>query len=855
MLKGVCITLFIIMSVCFLAASNLNYGLYFKSYADLGKDRTSLVLNNGDALKMKDETTLSFDMYIRKELEFGCIIHIINDSGDKIAMNFSADNKNNRYPSLIINERFYPITNKIAFEQWIPVSLKFSSSKDSLHLSYGDIRKSYPLHLKNLDNIKVAFGACRYPGFETFEVPAINIKDIKIHNKEKLVRHWALKEHSDSLCYDLINRVPAKALNPVWLIDSHSNWKKVYSKEFKNNNNPQYAFDVLKNIFYIVPDEKTILTYNPLTDKENVIHVKSGYPASFSTNGLIYDRLNEELLSYNLDEKTISRFSFQNNEWSKTTPCEQETRFWHHTASINTADSTLVAFGGYGFYRYKNDLFIVKPNDGIWERNQLLTITPRYSPASVVVDNRLYIFGGRGSETGKQEVNPQFKYDLYSVDLNNGETKLLWETQEDSSFLPCGNMIYNAADSCFYVLTNIENGTLIRITTRNSRIEKVSNGIKQPLTADFLFYNLYLSENQQKLYALFCLNWKQGMSFISLYEINFPPLSQSETLQNQNAQNENNCLLIVIGILSAALLVMVFMFITVRKKKKNETGKNRIAAKEEQKMPVGKIKEMPVEPEKMSEPVKIYDRTRQCISLLGGFNVMNKDGNNITSNFTPILKNLLLLILLYSQTNEKGVKDNKIDNLLWGDKDSKAARNNRNVSLTRLKLLLENIGSISLFNNNGFWRINFGKDVFCDYNAAFQYIKHYKTGDIDKNELDKLLELLMFGQLLPYTQSDWVDKFKSDYSNDAIDILYNLLQSVDRTNDERLALQIADTIFLFDSLNEEALGIKCSILYNSGKKGLAKNAYDIFVKEYKSLLGEKDYKYSLVQVLEEAKNT
>jgi two-component SAPR family response regulator len=792
-------------------------------------------------------------MYIRKELEFGHIVNVISDSGDKIALNFSADNKDNRYPSLIINENFYPITNKIVFEQWIPVCLKFSSRKDSLHLSYGDIQKSYPLNLNGWDNIKVAFGVCLYHGFETFEAAAINVKDIKIYSKEKLIRHWALKEHDNDVCYDLIHHVPAIAVNPVWLVDSHTNWKKIYSKEFKYNNNPQYAFDAQKDILYIVPDEKTVIAYSPVADKERVIAVKSGYPASISTNGLIYDSLNDELVSYSLDEEQLSRFSFKNREWSKDIPCKQETRFWHHTASLNPTDSSLVAFGGYGYYQYKNNLFTVKLNGDIWEKNQLLTIMPRYSPASAVVDNKLYIFGGRGSETGKQEVNPQFKYDMYAVDLTNGESRLLWETQEDPQYLPCGNMIYNPFDSCFYVLTNIENGMLIRITTRNSRIERISNGIQQSLTADFLFYNLYLSENQQKLYALFCSNLKQGMSVLSLYEINFPPLSQSEISQSQNIREEHPHRLIFAGILSAALLAIALLFFTGRKRKKSGTEKTTIAAATAEKKIAVREKETPAEAEKIPEHAKIYSKAKQCVSLLGGFDVIDKEGNNITANFTPILKNLLLLILLYSQTNEKGVKDSKIDYLLWSDKDSKAARNNRNVSLTRLRLLLENIGNISLLNNNGFWRIDFGKDVFCDYKTAFDMIERYKAGDIDKNSLARLLELLMYGQLLPYTQSDWIDKFKSDYSNDAIDILYNLLQSSNRTGDERLALQIADTIFLFDSLNEEALAIKCSILYHSGKKGLAKSAYDIFAKEYKITLGE-DYKHSLAQVLEAAKN-
>jgi hypothetical protein len=215
----------------------------------------------------------------------------------------------------------------------------------------------------------------------------------------------------------------------------------------------------------------------------------------------------------------------------------------------------------------------------IREKNQLLTIMPRYSPASAVVDNKLYIFGGRGSETGKQEVNPQFKYDMYAVDLKSEETQLLWETQEDPQYLPCGNMIYNPIDSCFYVLTNIENGMLIRITTRNSRIERASNGIQQSLTADFLFYNLYLSEKQQKLYALFCSNLKQGMSVLSFYEINFPPLSQSEISQSQNVREENSRPFILAGILSAALLAIALLFFTCRKRKKSGMEKVAITSK------------------------------------------------------------------------------------------------------------------------------------------------------------------------------------------------------------------------------------------------------------------------------------
>lgn len=854
-MKKITITIIFVSGLInILCANDLSYGLYIKSYSNLGKDRTSLVLNDNEPVKFKEEITISFDMFVRKETVFGNVIRIINSTGEAVTLNFSAGEKDNRYPSITLNDNFYPISNTIEFEKWFSVQLRISTQKDSLYLNYHTVQKSYQINLARWNDIKISFGVCPFPGFETFEAAPVNIKDIKILSKDKLIRHWALKEHNDSICYDLVNYVPAISKNPQWLIDTHTNWTQIYSKNFPNSGNPQYAYNPTDNILYIVPDEKTVIFYDPRTKKDSVIHVKGGYPAGISSNELIYDPINKGLVSYSLDERTLSRFSFKDQTWSKDTPGGTETRFWHHTASFNEKDTTLYTFGGYGYYKYKNDLYKINLNDDNIINTQILTISPRYSPASVIVDNKLYVFGGRGSDSGKQEVNPHFNYDFYSIDLQTDEVKQLWTTTVDADFLPCGNMIFNPDDSCFYFLTNIENGTLCRIKADRPGITKVSNGIKQKITADFLFYTLFFSPKDKKIYALFSSNLKTGSSKIAVYEIDYPPLSYAEISQ-QLPSSRNN--LYLYSAMACVLLILLFLlYIYLKKKSKKKTEK--VSDNEKKRSPrnednpvLEKVKERRA-PEIIINK-KTFDRSRHCISLLGGFNVMDKEGNNITQNFTPILKNLLLLILLYSENEEKGIKDNKIDNILWPDKDHKAARNNRNVSLTRLKLLLENVGEISLTNNSGFWRISFQEHVFCDYHVSIRHLKQIKTDNVDPKIKSELVELLMYGPLLPYTQVEWLDKFKSNYSNDAIDVLYNMLTSHDATVNEESALEMADTMFLFDSLNEEALKIKCSILYNSGKKGLAKKTYDIFVKEYNSLLGE-NYKYSLTQILDQDKN-
>ena len=48
-----------------------------------------------------------------------------------------------------------------------------------------------------------------------------------------------------------------------------------------------------------------------------------------------------------------------------------------------------------------------------------------------------------------------------------------------------------------------------------------------------------------------------------------------------------------------------------------------------------------------------FDRSRSAISLLGTFNVRDKDGNDITGAFTPRLKSLLILLVLYTEKVSK----------------------------------------------------------------------------------------------------------------------------------------------------------------------------------------------------------
>ncbi len=111
-----------------------------------------------------------------------------------------------------------------------------------------------------------------------------------------------------------------------------------------------------------------------------------------------------------------------------------------------------------------------------------------------------------------------------------------------------------------------------------------------------------------------------------------------------------------------------------------------------------------------------------AIDLFGGFQVIDKQGTDITHRFTSTLKELFIFILLHSVKLEKGVSTTVLHEFLWPDKDEVSARNNRNVNLKKLRSLLECIGDVAIENTNSYVRLTMADSVLCDYRTAYRIL-------------------------------------------------------------------------------------------------------------------------------------
>lgn len=491
---------------------------------------------------------------------------------------------------------------------------------------------------------------------------------------------------------------------------------------------------------------------------------------------------------------------------------------------ISPINGNLVTFGGYGHYKYKNVIKTFDSTTSVWKTvENNITIEPRYLSSSGILNkDKFLIFGGYGSKSGSQAVNSHYYYDLYTVDFDGFKTQQLWKKDNlaEAPFVPIGSMVIDTKSDHFYSL--IYNNNNFNTTLKLARIGISEFEMKLfPDTIPYKFLDiasygsLFLDSNTKKLYAL-----TSNEGNVNLYSLSYPPLLAEDVFQKEPFSFTNNKLLLLLGV----LLVAIGLFLFKRKSSKGSITK--------------KVKEqiLTTEVEKqIAEP--IYNKIQtSAIYLFGGFEVFDKEGKDITALFTPTLKQLFLLILLSKSKNEKGITSFKVIENLWYDKSENSARNNKNVNISKLKLLLEKVGDVELSHENTYWVIQFGENSFCDYSYVIKLLSHLKTDSNTDEKIVEFLNIISAGEICPDVQNEWIEPFKVDIANRIIDGLDYL--SKNRKNLSLLEI-IANTILKYDPLNEEAIIIKCKSLYDMGKKGLAKQSYDDFCKEYLSLLDAK----------------
>ncbi len=818
------------------SSSAQEYGLEFQGQPFSKDNRTELDLNPDGYFTFLDEFELSFSIQIRENQPstFGYIARIVDVDGNNIDIIFNGPNANSLHVVYGKSLTSISVTDNgpEIFEQWTEIRLKLNIKKKSLQFSTPDTS----LLQYNIDfsrKIKIFFGGNAFSPIQTTDVPTMNIKDIRLYYKGKCMNHFPLNETSGYEAKDVISNYKAVIQNPVWIKNRFYKWVKLFDTYLSGFS--AICFDPRDEKIYLVGDEqmKIFLVYEDSIPK--TIEYSSRFNDLIRGSRMFYDTISDRLICYNLKIKTVHFFNFTDLQWEKISdgPNISES-FLYHNKYYSSPDSTLYVFGGYGQHKYSNLVQRYQLQNNQWDTILTTgdTFHPRMHAAFGKYADTLYILGGFGSKSGDQILNPEHYTDLmaYSIKDRKFVTKYYFQAPiEDIDFGQ--SMVIDKNDQSFYLLatTIYEYDTYLQLLKGNLADPKL---IKLGDTIPYKFHNensycdLFFSETDQALFEVNSLtNTENKLTEFTVRKISFPP----DSTETETDKSDSLLSWILWGVLILLIVAALSVFLVRYFRKKDSSSFTNESAKKIKKAEDDQLSQTPKSQEKVSKPAN-------SILFFGGFQVINKHGDDITKKFSPLLKELFLLIFLYS-IKDKGISVPSLTELLWFSMDAKSAKNNRAVNIAKLNILLSEIDSCALNRKTGYWQIEFNDSIaYNDYWSAYKILHNKKM--LSKEKLLQFLGIINKGPLLGNVSYEWLDEFKLECSNLIIDSLIQYVDQDKLPSDPELMIQLSDAILIFDMVHEDAICIKCKALTLLGKHSLAKEVFNKFSKDYLTLYNE-----------------
>jgi len=244
-----------------------------------------------------------------------------------------------------------------------------------------------------------------------------------------------------------------------------------------------------------------------------------------------------------------------------------------------------------------------------------------------------------------------------------------------------------------------------------------------------------------------------------------------------------------------------------------------------------------------AEKIREMDRSdnkrhsqRNSISLFGNFRVIDKNGEDITNQFTPKLKQVFLMIMLHSQKNRSGITTKELTDTLWPVQTYQAAKNSRGVTIRKLRLLLEMLDKVEIVFHVDRWSILFSGDLYCDY---IEYLNMLEKGSNDPASYYlEFYQIIKAGEVFKGENYPWLDDFKGNIGTSIIDMLLKFVARLDIVKDHELILKLTNRIFDTDPVNEQALAFKLKTLTKQNNYNTARFIYDKFCTLYLEYYGE-----------------
>ena len=664
-----------------------NTGLFFQAHRVIPEKRTELNLTPEAPFSFRDGFSLSFDVHLRnEEHNYGYIVRIILNDTLNIDL---LSNKGWTHSQLFLmrgNQSLVDISQldsipRFNSSDWFQVELRLNYKKQFITCILNEKEWSIPIELPQLNNVRITFGLHTGQSFPSTDVAPMNLRNVRILDRQgELLKKWTLLQHGDNEVYDEVKSSRAIVRNGIWEIDHHIRWRKKTSFIIPGSSLQftPYQRPTDGGLFIALKD--TIYQYSIERERLDTIIVNTGHPYFTAASSLVYDSVHDELISYSAEQERLNRYSFEKNEWERAIP-DVLLSYLHHSSCYVPDLEQVILFGGYGFYRYSSVLFIHSIDSISWQQKDLShLIEPRYLAAmGYLGESKVLLLGGYGSKSGKQEGNPENYYDLHCIDVEKMSSRKLWGFSNEKMEAFGNAMVVDRDKEHIYALSFANDRAFSQIRLNRFGIEKpdriyMADSIPYQFHDTSSYCTLFYNQGTAELVTVLAYQDGIGKTCVEVYTLGYPVLRLSDVLQSVPEKHSIGWiwLILIIGIVGV-LTVLVILW---KRKQKNVTRRD----------------------ENLSHTVEVKEKELtqpSFIRLLGGFQVNDSERHDITSRFTLILRSLFVYMLLYSYKNANGITSEQLNEIFWSDMDKSNATNNRNVNISKLRLLLKEIGGIN----------------------------------------------------------------------------------------------------------------------------------------------------------------
>ena len=837
-----------------LEVSSQEYGLNFKGQSYLLDERTGLEISPNEYIKVKNEFEVSFGLKLdfkQKGNGFGYVFRIISKENKNIDLLLSGFQTKSLILVVGDTQTTLPIDlSVINKNDWFDIKIKFFLNKNEIQFSASNNKPVLKtVAFESQESFKLFFGANNYKEFSSSDVPEMNIRDVKLTKNGILFSHFPLNQCGGNATSDVLKNTQAILKNPNWILCRHQNWNLNFSSITEGVQ--LVASNEEKGIIYLL-NETSVLTYSTQDNTIKRTPYKNGKIDLTLAHRAIYNTNDNQIYIYAADKELYSYLNLETGKWNNLETFSKKTGkliFQKHNNVFNPSDNSIYMLGGYGQYKYNNIVRKLNLTDSTWTNlptNDSI-FKPRYLAGSAIFKDSIYILGGYGSASGSQVTNPRSYSSLIAFSIKSKRFKHKFNIINPFSndMIVANKMWINPDNRDYFALVSDKikyEGylKLLKGNLDNNSTTIVGDSIPFKFLDIKSVANLYYMPNQKKLVAYNSFLNKENKNEFSINSIDFPAIK----MPVKTAKSTNYWYWIFGGVTIIGLIVL---YVVKRKKRKQSVGV--IKEKKVVVLEAGRKEIENIDIEEKDLDFKPIEREyKYQIIFFGGFQVINKNREDITGKFSPLLKELFLLIWMYTFKNNKGISSSKLIEILWYDKPTRSAQNNRSVNITKLKNLIKELGDCTIDKETGYWKINHNyKALKTDYYEVIQIIKNKKT--INRDRIDHLIKITQKGPFLSNLNYEWLDSFKQDVADAIIETLINFAESFDFKTDPDFILHLCDCIFNFDSINEEAVVFKCKAYNYKGNHSLAESTFKKFQKEYK-LLYAQDYEYSFQEILE-----